>query len=154
MTCKLALSPGGSGCTDPASSWNASAAGTSDWHAYHQGSACSDFAGWHAGWEAAAGQADEDCRQGLLAGAGQLLEQHVEILQCRTLDLIFNGQGDDLVVPGSDGGSFQAFTLTLRVAPRPPIPCADAVQGNRWVRVASLTLASLISVLLSAGNSG
>ena len=94
---------------------------------------CSEFAGWHAGWEAAAGQADEECRKGLLDMAGQLLEQHIEMLQCRALDLIFNGQGEDLVVPGSDGGSFQAFTLTLRVAPRLPLPYADVVQANRWV---------------------
>ena len=131
VTCALALSVGGLGCTDLASSWDASAAGTSDWHAHHWGSACSDFAGWHTGWEAA----DDEGRKGLLDGAGQLLEQHIEMLQCRTLDLIFNGQGDDLVVPGSDGGSFQPFTLTLRVAQRLPIPYADAVQGNRWVFV-------------------
>ena len=131
MTCALALSSGGSECTDAAPSWDAPAAGTSDWHAHHQGSACSEFSGWHAGWEAAAGQADEECRKGLLDRAGQLLEQHIEMLQCRTLNLVFSGQGDDLVVPGSDGGSFQAFTLTLRVAPRPSLPHADAVQGNR-----------------------
>ena len=134
MICRLALSPGASGCTYLASSWDAaSAAGTSDCHTHRQGSACSDLAGWHAGWEAAAGQADEECRKGLLDRADQLLEQHIEMLQCRNLDLIFNGQGDDLVVPGSDGASFQAFTLTLRVAPRLPLPFADVVQASRWV---------------------
>ena len=134
MICKLALSPGASGCTDLASSWDAaSAAGTSDWHTHRQGSACSNLAGWHAGWEAAAGQADEERRKGLLDRADQLLEQHINMLQCRTLDLIFNGQGDELVVPGSDGASFQAFTLTLRVAPRLPLPFADVVQAHRWV---------------------